>query len=525
MNVHQTPPTPPTDLDEARQFLEALDPAATGFTFQTFGDAVREKPDRLAQIIPGRLDDPRLHVKYKFGAGVFVAVNEIKGEGRTKADVVRVRCVFCEDDGKDGEDAASRTFPIPPSIVVESSPRKRHNYWVVADQWPADEQGTADFDGVMRGMIADHGSDKGAKDISRVLRVPGFQHRKDPSNPHPVRLLDANGHRYTRAEIIAAFPPIPAGAKYTGKSATVGDETDQELIADITSGASYYDSLLRLAARFVGRRHHGAAVIKALHELMDRVPEALRDQRWRDRRAIIPDLVLSAEEKYRTHSIFPLNLDPPQIDDAPPTQPHEMPPACSLDEVHTTFRKWLGNEYDTDAIDAVLATAAAERLGGDPLWLLLVSGSGAAKTETVQALKGCGAHVTSTIASEGALLSGSAKKAKGATGGLLRKIGDDGVLVIKDVTSIISADRNVRGMVLAGLREVYDGRWERNLGVDGGRSLLWEGRIAVVGAVTTAWDAAHSVVAAMGDRFVLIRIDFRPRAQAVREAGHPQHRR
>jgi hypothetical protein len=89
----------------------------------------------------------------------------------------------------------------------------------------------------------------------------------------------------------------------------------------------------------------------------------------------------------------------------------------------------------------------------------------------------------------------------------LRKIGDDGVLVIKDVTSIISADRNVRGMVLAGLREVYDGRWERNLGVDGGRSLLWEGRIAVVGAVTTAWDAAHSVVAAMGDRFVLIRID------------------
>jgi hypothetical protein len=29
----------------------------------------------------------------------------------------------------------------------------------------------------------------------------------------------------------------------------------------------------------------------------------------------------------------------------------------------------------------------------------------------------------------------------------------------------------------------------------------------VVGAVTTAWDQAHDVVAALGDRFVLVRLD------------------
>ena len=51
-----------------------------------------------------------------------------------------------------------------------------------------------------------------------------------------------------------------------------------------------------------------------------------------------------------------------------------------------------------------------------------------------------GAHVTSTIASEGALLSATPRRErnKKATGGLLRKIGDHGVLVIKDVTSILS---------------------------------------------------------------------------------------
>ena len=117
------------------------------------------------------------------------------------------------------------------------------------------------------------------------------------------------------------------------------------------------------------------------------------------------------------------------------------------------FRKWFGKSYDIDILDAVMATAAADRLAGDPLWLLVISGPGNAKTETVQSLVGAGAHVTSTIASEGALLSGSPRKerAKGATGGLLREIGDQGLLVLKDVTSILSADRNVRTGVLAAL--------------------------------------------------------------------------
>jgi hypothetical protein len=163
----------------------------------------------------------------------------------------------------------------------------------------------------------------------------------------------------------------------------------------------------------------------------------------------------------------------------------------------------------TDIIARLIGPWLSERLGGDPLWLLLISGPGAAKTETVQSLSGAGAYVTSTITSEGALLSATSQKGrtKTATGGLLRKIGERGVLVIKDVTSILSADRNLRGGVLAAIREIYDGRWERNVGTDGGQTLTWTGRIVIVGAVTTAWDAAHAVVAAMGDRFVLIRIN------------------
>ena len=79
--------------------------------------------------------------------------------------------------------------------------------------------------------------------------------------------------------------------------------------------------------------------------------------------------------------------------------------------------------------------------------------------------------------------------------------------MIKDVTSILSMDRNLRAAVLAALREVHDGSWYRDVGTDGGQRLQWKGRIAVIGAVTTAWDAAHAVVSTMGYRFVLVRID------------------
>jgi len=185
------------------------------------------------------------------------------------------------------------------------------------------------------------------------------------------------------------------------------------------------------------------------------------------------------------------------------------PAPCSLEHLDKTFLRWLGDSYDLAALHAALAAAAVEQLGGDPVWLLIVSGSGAAKTETVAPLAGAGAYVTSTITSEGALLSATPRKdaTKDATGGLLRKVGSRGLLVIKDFTSILSMNRDQRAAVLAALREVYDGRWERNVGTDGGKTLTWEGRLVVIGAVTTAYDSAHAVIASMGDRFALVRID------------------
>ena len=137
------------------------------------------------------------------GAAVFVAVNETDGNGRCKENIKRVRAVFQEDDtGYRG------SFPLEPSMVVESSPGRFHRYWLVADQWSADDHGRADFNHVMERMIKSYGSDPGAKDISRVLRVPGFVNRKR-SEPFLVRIVNLAGRRYSRRQIVEAFPAVP----------------------------------------------------------------------------------------------------------------------------------------------------------------------------------------------------------------------------------------------------------------------------------------------------------------------------
>ncbi|BBY89301.1 hypothetical protein MTOK_50830 [Mycolicibacterium tokaiense] len=65
-----------------------------------------------------------------------------------------------------------------------------------------------------------------------------------------------------------------------------------------------------------------------------------------------------------------------------------------LTALNSTFTKWLGVDYDLDAIHLTLAAAAIAQHDGDPLWVLVVAGSGAGKTEsTVTPLAGCeGVH-------------------------------------------------------------------------------------------------------------------------------------
>jgi hypothetical protein len=189
-----------------------------------------------------------------------------------------------------------------------------------------------------------------------------------------------------------------------------------------------------------------------------------------------------------------------------------LPPSsiATLPTVEAICGRWI-RDHDPIPTRAILATYVANRkLRGDPVWLMLVGGSGVGKTERLMPLVVMqDVLLASSITGLPALLSGTGKRerAKDATGGLLRRVPEGGgVLVIKDFTSIIDMHRDPRAELLAAFREIYDGEWSRSVGVEGGRTLGWRGHLGLIAGCTTAIDSAHSVISVMGTRYLSVRL-------------------
>jgi hypothetical protein len=178
-----------------------------------------------------------------------------------------------------------------------------------------------------------------------------------------------------------------------------------------------------------------------------------------------------------------------------------------IDEVIEVFERWLILK-DPTPLYAVFGAVAANLLEGDPVWLGLIAPPSSAKTEILNSLSGLRyVHMASSL-SPASFLSASSKKDRDneATGGLLAQIGEFGIIVLKDFTTVLSLRPEANAEVFAVLREVYDGRYTRHVGTDGGRTLAWNGKVGLVFACTETFDKHHSVISAMGDRYLLCRI-------------------
>lgn len=159
------------DMEAAREFLSALDPHATEFTFQTFDDNQDRKSGGLAQVLHGALEEhfETLSAFSSNGAGVFVTINETDLKGRKADNITRVRALWVDTDGAPHEPIVEH---LKPHIVVESSPGNFHDYHLV-DGCPKDA-----FKPAQQRLIDVFGTDKNVNDLPRVMRLPGFPHQK-----------------------------------------------------------------------------------------------------------------------------------------------------------------------------------------------------------------------------------------------------------------------------------------------------------------------------------------------------------
>ncbi|AGK59917.1 hypothetical protein HYPDE_41243 [Hyphomicrobium denitrificans 1NES1] len=190
---------------EAQRFLALLAPEAKEFDWRFI------LPDsRLDDIGTGlkiinqrgsaRFSKTAAQTANEKGYGVFVTVNETDGAGIKAKNITRVRAVFADFD-----DGLPDQFPLQPSMIVQTSPGKAQVYWLVED-----DMAPAQFASIEARLVQTYNADKNAKDIARVLRVPGFMHTK--GEPFPVKLVSPkngkNAKRYNTRQLLDAFPAV-----------------------------------------------------------------------------------------------------------------------------------------------------------------------------------------------------------------------------------------------------------------------------------------------------------------------------
>jgi hypothetical protein len=191
-------------LEQTIRFLNILAPSQP-VTFQTYSDH-----DDLKVKRPDGTDyDPnagwrhgtlkqhadlltRLNTR---GAGVFVMTNEGDGKGRAAKNVQRVRALFIDTDGA----PYPAELPLKPHLVVQSSPGRWHLYWLV------DGVLLDSFSTLQKALAEHYGTDPSVNDLPRVMRLPGFYHRK--GEPVLVELLETNtAPPYSPEKIFTAWP-------------------------------------------------------------------------------------------------------------------------------------------------------------------------------------------------------------------------------------------------------------------------------------------------------------------------------
>lgn len=290
----------------------------------------------------------------------------------------------------------------------------------------------------------------------------------------------------------------------------------QHLVDAVLAGNELHANTRDLAAKMVRGGMDGGAVVNFLRGLMNS-SAAARDERWQARFDNLPRLVDSMQEKIEEERAAASTaaaggvLPPP-----PPAAPSATPapsaapgplPQSPIEDTLKIFREWLLLDNDIPVL-AMLGAVAANMLPGDAIWLGIIAPPSSAKTEMLITLVNIPhTELVGTLSVAG-LLSGTPRRqrAAGAKGGLLQKIGTFGFLVLKDFGSILSLRPDAKAELLAAMREIYDGKWTRVIGADGGRVLEWSGKIGLLFGCTRVYDSYYSVISELGDRFLLCRM-------------------
>ncbi len=142
-------------------------------------------------------DEARRWNTPELGYGIFATVNSFSGP-RRKENLTRINAwaIDMDEGTKQQQKAKIEGFIATPSFVVETK-RGYQVYWCTRDANPAH------WDYIVLERLVPHfGSDANARDLCRILRVPGFLHLKNPADPFMVRKVWQHKVFYTEHQFV-----------------------------------------------------------------------------------------------------------------------------------------------------------------------------------------------------------------------------------------------------------------------------------------------------------------------------------
>jgi len=192
------------------------------------------------------------------GWGVFFTVNVMKGNRRTVKETENARAIWIDDDHPCGKPRSD--FPLPPNIIVNSSPGKYHYYWLT------DTDRFDEWDGVMATMVQEHGADNAAKDLARVMRLPGFDHVK--GEPHKVEYTVLSDKPYSWEEIKKHFPLAEGKTDSKGNKKSANWKPQEDHIKAIIEGENFHGSLQSVIANHANNTTNRDSLIQIARGLL-----------------------------------------------------------------------------------------------------------------------------------------------------------------------------------------------------------------------------------------------------------------
>jgi hypothetical protein len=204
-----------------------------------------EREGTISQLWPDIVE--RQHQGY----GVFYFMNTVRpgagsGKGGCAEDIdVNDDCRLLATDHDDGLPTAEWEWHLHPCIIVQTSRVFIDGHDIQKGQalWPVTDLPKSDFKPAQRRLAVHYGTDTSISNPSRVLRLPGTLHLKDPTSPQLVTFEDCSDPWIAGcklADVMRGLPELPpTGDTSAAIGTTVAAEHLRMLLGYIDPDAPY----------------------------------------------------------------------------------------------------------------------------------------------------------------------------------------------------------------------------------------------------------------------------------------------